>query len=734
MEQSDDDISDEDSSDNDQLAVLPCDLQTWPAICSLLKELQLCRNISEIGRILADLDGIVNPSSDNDGTSKDNTIKYFLEEVCGEEERTLICNVLIPAIASLALNIYKSKPYIGVIKSGAGESEVRNIHPDFLASMLAHSFLSTTGRTSLNLNILKLDPHAAVTHWKLRCYFHYFHKTLQGRTNDHISICKESEKEKTIEDFSNFSNVTLVPFTVITESEEITDGVLRLCFYEDFSQGILPHSTPLNSDFGIKNLECIIQSLFIDDISSKESIRVSLPRNEELSFCKVPEILRTDKGLKDALQSVYVSMKPCTTHKDNLKSALRRPSVPAVTSAAESDSEENETKSSSKLSLSLSDSCINNLTDSELSYNLSEKERGTCDKEKPVRKTKIKRKDTFNERLKAALERGNTPDESDDPSANQPFNKPVQIRRVLRRQRSTGFRAFNDNVGESEEFFTATEDELSYNPVKSEKPPLMAIRNGGVNPLMRRKLLQDKSFDLSTSSAQVTSPSLPISSLQTGSSNLFSDSSSFSSEGLGMPNMDESCMEDLCDNLKGCIETSEGGLEFRNIELRRAAHSLGVRSLSETFINSIGDMDKLSSSKAIRQVYSGEDLMDKPSMKFSLSSPDIKTSNDWSPTIGSISNQFEYKAVTAHAVALTGWRKQLWPLLFYVAASSVSCVSQVTYRTLGQEGLEDLADIVDKLSKKNVKCGELIKWICEFISGKEEDLFLFLNDNLKKIE
>ena len=76
MEQSDDDISDEDSSDNDQLAVLPCDLQTWPAICSLLKELQLCRNISEIGRILADLDGIVNPSSDNDGTSKDNTIKF----------------------------------------------------------------------------------------------------------------------------------------------------------------------------------------------------------------------------------------------------------------------------------------------------------------------------------------------------------------------------------------------------------------------------------------------------------------------------------------------------------------------------------------------------------------------------------------------------------------------------------------------------------------------------------
>ena len=179
----------------------------------------------------------------------------------------------------------------------------------------------------------------------------------------------------------------------------------------------------------------------------------------------------------------------------------------------------------------MSDSCINNQTDSELSYNLSDKEREACIKGKPVRKTKLKRKDTFNERLKAALERGNTPDESDDQSANPSMIKPVQFRRCLRRQRSTGFRAFNDNVEESEDFFTATEDELSHTPAKSEKVTFKVVKNSAVNPLMRRKLLQDKSFDLSTSSAQVTSPSLPVSSLQTGSSNLFSDSSSFSSEG-----------------------------------------------------------------------------------------------------------------------------------------------------------------------------------------------------------
>lgn len=733
MEQSDDELSDEDSSDNDMVASLPCDLPMWPDICAILQKLQLCRDCCDIARVIAELDIVANNEDYDNETTKTNTIEYFLDEVCGDEERNMICTVLIPAIASLALNVYKSKPYIGVIKSRTGESEARNIHPDFLASMLAHSFLSTTGKTSLNLNILKLDAHSAITHWKLRCYFHYFHQTLQGKTNTSVSICKESYDENIIEDFIDFSNVTLIPFTIATENEEIDDGVLRLCFYEEFSQGILPQSTPLNSDFGIKNLECIIPFLYIDDILTNESIRISLQKNKQLSFCKVGEILRTEAGIKEALQSVLVSMKPCTAHKENIKSVLRRPSVAAITSA-DSDSEEDKTKSSSKISLSLSDSCINNQTDSELSYNLSDKEREGCIRGKPVRKTKIRRKDTFNERLKAALDRGNTPDESDDPSANQSLMKPVQIRRCLRRQRSTGFRAFNDNVEESEDFFTATEDELSFTPVKNEKPKLMAIRSSGVNPLMRRKLLQDKSFDLSTSSAQVTSPSLPVSSLKTGSSSLFSDSSSFSSEGLGMPKMDENCLEDLCDNLKGCIESSEGGLEFRNIQLRRAAYSLGVRSLSETFIDCIGDMDKLLYSNAIRQVNASEDFIDGPFIKPSISSPNLNIGTGCPSTVVNLANQFEYRSVIAQSITTSGWRTQVWPLLLWISASSVNCIGEIVFRTMAQEGLEDLGYIVDKILTKNVKSGELIMWICEFICGKDEDLFKFVNDNLDKLE
>merc|ERR1719483_194914 len=81
MEQSDDDTSDEDSSDNDMLAHLPCDLPMWPDICVLPQELELCRTSSDIGRVIAKLDEIVNTTNFDCAENKVNTIEYFLEEV-----------------------------------------------------------------------------------------------------------------------------------------------------------------------------------------------------------------------------------------------------------------------------------------------------------------------------------------------------------------------------------------------------------------------------------------------------------------------------------------------------------------------------------------------------------------------------------------------------------------------------------------------------------------------------
>merc|ERR1712183_1150749 len=88
------------------------------------------------------------------------------------------------------------------------------------------------------------------------------------------------------------------------------------------------------------------------------------------------------------------------------KSLLRRPSVSAVTSCSSENPPDQEKGGSSNLSPS--ESC----GDSELSYNMSARLKAG-----EVRRNKTKKKESFNERLKAALERGNTPDESDDQSA-----------------------------------------------------------------------------------------------------------------------------------------------------------------------------------------------------------------------------------------------------------------------------------------------------------------------------
>ena len=73
---------------------------------------------------------------------------------------------------------------------------------------------------------------------------------------------------------------------------------------------------------------------------------------------------------------------------------------------------------------------------------------------------------------------------------------------------------------------------------------------------------------------------------------------------------------------------------------------------------------------------------------------------------------------------------QVWPLLVWISASAVGTVREVTFNTAGQEGLEDLGRTVDKLTRMNVKTGELLAIICDFVSGEEEDLFNFINKKI----
>jgi len=711
------DQSDDDPSDNELHVQLPCDLPMWPDICELLHKLDRINTSSEIGNILADIEVFCGSNESQCDLTQANTIEFFLDEICGPEEKEIICSILMPAIASFALNISKCKPYIGVIKMRTGESDMRNVHGTFFASLLAHSFLSTTGKRSLNLNLLRLDPQSPVTHWKLRCYFHHFHQILQRTENRNTSICKEHCREVDCLEDPTLASRSLVRFLVSKENPNVDEeNVLRLKFHENFSLGVLVDSSPLNSLYSMKNLESILPFLFVDELTQNECVQVTLPFNHLLSFAQKPDFHRSRQGVNAILNHLLAGIKPCDSYRENLKSELRRPSVAAVTSA-ESESEIEETKDSSQLSLSLSDSCVHNQTDSELSYNLSDREK----KADFGRKNKLKRKETFNERLKAALERGNTPDESDDPSVRV---RPVHLKKVLRRQRSTGFRAFNDNFDESEDFFTATEDELSFAPVKSEKESQQIVKNAKntMNPLIRRKILQDKSFDLSTSSPQITSPSLPVSSLKTGSSDIFSDSSSFSSEGLGMPNMDEGCMEDLCDNLKGCIETSEGGLDFRNVELKRAVKGLGIRCLSDSYIASIGDMDQFQSLKSSQKLKISENLEGNIRGNISLSCPNLLVSTDWCEYVKEV-EQVIYKSVVSEGIEGNKWEQQVWSILLWIAASLTDHVQEITFNAKESPELEDLETVVELVLKHNVTCQELLQKILDTLDGEENDVF-----------
>ena len=162
---------------------------------------------------------------------------------------------------------------------------------------------------------------------------------------------------------------------------------------------------------------------------------------------------------------------------------------------------------------------------------------------------------------------------------------------------------------ESEDFWTATEDEHStMEKVRMNKfltiDPLHISQSLRLQPRPLMALKGRKGMKLSTSAAAsplVRSPLLLSSSSigpptpPTSSSCLYSDSDSFSSEGLGMPRMEDEALEDLAEQLHGCLEGSEGTLHFRGLEVARLAEGRLVRSFSDSFLAIGGDLDRLGS-------------------------------------------------------------------------------------------------------------------------------------------
>ena len=765
MDDTDNDLSDDELNDSDEDSdtriLLPCDHPSWEDVSNILQHLSNCHDSSDIVSNLSKLSDIVSNETPS------HTLQYFLEHICDPEEKEMLCTIIIPAIASLALEIPTLKPFIGLQRSKLGEVDIKHFHPDFVSSLLAHSFLSTSGKRSFNLDLNSLKEDAIETHWKLRCYFSYFHHLLQPPSSDgtgatgsrfNLTVFKEvSSYNFNQEYFDSLTETNLINLVIKEDLEEVCDdSCIKLTFCEDFNKGFINAATPLDSEFTLKHLENLLPFLIIDELSLSESIRTSIPGKGQLSLIKTPQIDRSCDSLLVALETLFAGIQPCTDHKDKMKSLLRRPSVAAVTSCDSDSVEEGKDDIENNSSvLSFSDSCVeNNNTESELSYSLSKQEKnwfGPKNNEK--KRNKTRKKESFNDRLKAAMERGNTPDESEADVSTAPkvvnHKKPVSLhKRIIRRQRSTGFRAFNDNVDDSEEFFTATEDERSFTPARGLGPVRvngLTGNNSSGNLVMRRKLLQDKSFDMSVaSSAHITSPSPPLTSNKTDSSHLCSDSDSFSSDGLGMPRLEDECLEDLYDKLQGCLETSENNLEFRNMELRRAVRGLRLRSLSESFSTAIGDLDLLSSmSSSLRHTIRTTDDLTPSVLTPSLSCPHL--SGTMTELRQPCPPRQQFSSLVTHnlpPLVVGGqhspsqpggcWVQQIFPILIWIATSCLPNYQQITFQQTENVETDKLKNIVGIIAAKKLSVAKMFSIVRDFVDNSDKvDFYTFVTNKLQ---
>ena len=305
--------------------------------------------------------------------------------------------------------------------------QIRHVHPHLVRSLVAHLLLSTTSSSNnnnnnnnlLNLNFQQL-PCDPVACWRLRCLLCYLHSLLQPKTSlNLLNFSKEvlsQEGENKVSSWKN-SDLPLIPLTVVEDEDEAASGEhLRLLCLPNLSD-----ISPVQNAAVLRYPETLVPLIIAgDSLGPKESLRVS-----NFSFISTLRLSNSADPLNEPLGNLLAGLQPASAHNVVAKSELRRPSVDAVTSAATSSSSAPPTLSSEQFSLS--DSCAennNNNSDSELSYNVSEGGAALLERKQGV----TKKKNTFSERLKAALARGNTPDESDDASVAGAV--PLAVRRV----------------------------------------------------------------------------------------------------------------------------------------------------------------------------------------------------------------------------------------------------------------------------------------------------------------
>lgn len=134
--------------------VLPCDLPYWPAVQSLLLELQHVDDTDDLVRIMARIQAISNVSVDPAITRPDHSLEAFRSIVADQfplPERARFFVRTLPCMARYAVSLKELKPSSGLPYCLRGFPSEHSLDRRFVSSLVANAFFSTFAYRPPNL-------------------------------------------------------------------------------------------------------------------------------------------------------------------------------------------------------------------------------------------------------------------------------------------------------------------------------------------------------------------------------------------------------------------------------------------------------------------------------------------------------------------------------------------------------------------------------------------------------
>ena len=140
-----------------------------------------------------------------------------------------------------------------------------------------------------------------------------------------------------------------------------------------------------------------------------------------------------------------------------------------------------------------------------------------------------------------------------------------------------------------------------------------------------------------------------------------------------MPRMEDEALEDLAEQLHGCLEGSEGTMHFRAEEVARIAEARLVRSFSDSYLAVGGDLDRLGSLGPGLYVRGVKESLMRTNSAIGLSG------EEWGPALGKKEAVEGWEAVWLEAIG--GEEEvQVFAILAW-AAATLAGLSKATFNT-----------------------------------------------------